>query len=366
MLTKPQRTLLRKFADLSDRLLELEIISTDSFTGEIGEYVVCNYFKLKKAPRITKGFDGVCALGDKYQVKAKIVSDNSFRCKITNLDTSSFKFLTVVYFDRQYNPIKILKIPASTIVGSTVSIDYDFLKSGVEIIDGSQIKLPVKCRQAINNFAEVYNELQSTGIIRSRRVVGDLGEFYACKRLDLTICENQVEKGIDARSDDGLTFEVKTRRVYESDRRLSKVRRLNKLSGKSADYLIVVALDRSFDCAGMWLMPMKNIKDAAGAKMQIVNTTARTMNLVPSKIGWLTSGEEFISFNLNRQPIKKQEPVKRKTINAELRNVFKDLAKPLKESVINHEQKSLRISWLAWVIMFIISVYLLVSYFKKG
>ena len=113
-------------------------------------------------------------------------------------------------------------------------------------------------------------------------------------------------------------------------------------------------------------MPMKNIKDAAGAKMQIVNTTAGTMNLVPSKIGWLTSGEEFISFNLNRQPIKKREPVKRKTSNAELRKVFKDLEKPLKESVINHEQKSLRISWLAWVIMFIISVYLLVSYFKKG
>ncbi len=80
MFTNEQQLLLEKFADLSDRLFEEGVISTDSFTGESGEYVSCRYFKLNKSERVTKAVDGICNLGYKYQVKAKVFSspNNSF------------------------------------------------------------------------------------------------------------------------------------------------------------------------------------------------------------------------------------------------------------------------------------------------
>lgn len=295
MFTKRQDQLLEKFADLSDRLFKLGITTTDSFTGEIGEFIVCNHFKLRKTNRVTRSVDGVCDLGKGYQVKAKVVSDNNFNYNITNLDTTAIHFLTVVYFDRLYNPLKIIKIPSSKIKDGKISITATVMNSEIEIIDSSEIKIPRTAKKAIADFANAYNELEESGIIRSRRIVGDIGEFYACRRLGLIISERRNEKGIDARDNKELTYEIKTRRVYESGRRISETRRLNNLVGKSADYLIVVVLDRKFKCAGMWLLPIKNLTNPKSANLKVVNTTSGTKNLIPSQISWLKTGEKFIS-----------------------------------------------------------------------
>lgn len=150
---------------------------------------------------------------------------------------------------------------------------------------------------AIRNFAQSYLNLQKEGIIRSRKVVGDIGEYYACKRLNLKLSSNKNEKGLDAIGQGGLTFEIKTRRVYDSERRTSETRRINNLIGKNADYLIVVTLNHAFECSGMWIMPMKNIINPKSANLKIVNTTKGVKNLVPSQISWLNTGEKFVSFN---------------------------------------------------------------------
>jgi len=295
MFTSQEEILLEKFADLSDKLFDLDIISTDSFTGEIGEYIVCKHFKLKKSARVTRAVDGICDLGNNYQIKAKVVSDNNFSYNITKLDSKSFHYLVVVYLDRQYNPIKILRIPSSKIIGGQISITATVMNSDIDVIEKSEIKIPIADKTAINEFAKVYDELEKCGIIRSRRIVGDIGEFYACRRLGLEISDSKNEKGIDARDKNGSTFEIKTRRVYESGRRINETRRLNNLVGKSARYLIVVTLDRSFKCSGMWLIPMQNLTNPKSANLKVVNTTSGVTNLIPSKISWLKTGVAFTS-----------------------------------------------------------------------
>lgn len=304
MFTKQQEELLKKFADLSDQLFDLGITTTDSFTGEIGEYVACRHFKLKKSDRVTRAVDGVCDLGHNYQVKAKIVSNNNFNYNIDKLDTSSFNYLVVVFFDRNYCPIKIARIPANKIKDNKIAVTSALLNSGIEIFEKDEIKIPAKAKHAISEFAKVYIDLEEKGIIRSRRIVGDIGEFYACRQLDLEINSNKTEKGIDARHKNGLTFEIKTRRVYKSDRRLSEARRLNNLDGKSANYLVVVTLDRAFKCAGMWLIPMKKIVNPKSAHLGVVNHTPGTLNVVPSKISWLKTGEKFTGFDVKKAPAK--------------------------------------------------------------
>ncbi|MDP3432745.1 MAG: hypothetical protein Q8T04_07255, partial [Bacteroidota bacterium] len=67
MFTKTQEQLLADFADKSDQLFDLGVTSTDSFTGEIGEYVVCRHFNLKKSNRVTQAVDGVSTSGERYQ-----------------------------------------------------------------------------------------------------------------------------------------------------------------------------------------------------------------------------------------------------------------------------------------------------------
>lgn len=296
MYTKEQEKLLNNFADKSDQLFNLGVISTDSFTGEIGEYVVCKNFNLKKSNRVTQAVDGISETGEKYQVKAKVVSSNNFSYNLKDLQTNLFDMLAIVYFDNLYTPLKIVLIPSKKIKNREVKISSSTI-SNFENIDGVKIKIPAIEKTAINEFAVAYNSLEEAEIIRSRRIVGDIGEFYACRKLNLIQSENRNEKGIDARHENGLTFEIKTRRVYESGRRVSETRRLNNLVGKSADYLIVVTLDRSFKCAGMWLIPMQNLTNPKSANLKVVNKTVGTLNVIPSKISWLQTGNKFTYFS---------------------------------------------------------------------
>ena len=275
--TAVRETLLKEFANCSDKLFTLGIIRTDSFTGEIGEFIASKYFKLSLAGKSTKAYDGVCPKGYKYQIKSKVISNNNFTHHISNLKYQDFDYLVVVYFTEEYI------IGASSVLSFSQNI--------------ARLKLLQKEQVAIRNFAQSYLNLQKEGIIRSRKVVGDIGEYYACKRLNLKLSSNKNEKGLDAIGQGGLTFEIKTRRVYDSERRTSETRRINNLIGKNADYLIVVTLNHAFECSGMWIMPMKNIINPKSANLKIVNTTIGVKNLVPSQISWLNTGEKFVSFN---------------------------------------------------------------------
>lgn len=298
MYTKKQFQLLKDFADKNDALFDLGITTTDSFTGEIGEFLACQHFKLHKSGRSNKAVDGVAANGERYQIKSKVISASNFSHTISNLQPDLFDKLVVVYFDTHYKLLQMIVIPVSEIPASVFRITKSNI-SKFESID--KVKIPLKFQKALTDFANSFTSLQVNGIIRSRRIVGDIGEFYACKKLGLLISENQTEKGIDARHPNGLTFEVKTRWVYESDRRISETRRLNNLAGKTADYLIVVTLDRCFECSGMWLIPMKNIANPKSANLKIVNSTPGVKNIIPSKITWLQTGQPFQDFETEQK-----------------------------------------------------------------
>lgn len=280
---------------MSDRLFEEGVISTDSFTGEIGEYVSCRYFKLNKSERVTKAVDGICNLGYKYQVKAKVFSTPNNSFSVDKLNSNLFDFLVLVFFDTLYNPIKLIRVPASYITSDKFSLTTSNVQN-FECIDKAKITLQPDIQKLLNEFAKTIGELKQQSITRSNRVVGDIGEFYASKRLDLILSENKNAKGIDGTNSDGLTFEIKTRRVYNSGRRKSETRRLNGLVGKSADFLIVVTLDRAFKCAGMWLIPMTNLTNPKSANLRVVNNTIGVLNLIPSQISYLQTGDTFKTF----------------------------------------------------------------------
>lgn len=76
-------SLLSDFANASDELLKLKIIRTDSFTGEIGEYIACNHFKLVIAKKVAKEVDAMDTEGNHYQIKANhIINNNNIKLRL--------------------------------------------------------------------------------------------------------------------------------------------------------------------------------------------------------------------------------------------------------------------------------------------
>src|SRR5690606_18606317 len=125
-------------------------------------------------------------------------SKNNFNFNLKGLSTNEFDVLAIVFFDNLYTPLKIIVIPSKMILNREVKISASTI-SKYENIDGIKIKIPSKIKSAINEFAIAYNSLEKAEIIRSRRIVGDIGEFYACRKLNLIQSENKNEKGFDAR-----------------------------------------------------------------------------------------------------------------------------------------------------------------------
>lgn len=279
--------LLKKFSELSDELFDLEVIRTDSFTGEIGEFFASKYLNLQKTGRSTEGVDGISPEGVKYQIKSKVVENNNFNYSLQKLKPNLFDYLIIIYFDNEFNPIKIYKIK-SDCLNESVSISKKWLsENDYEEINLESFKINSLLKEKINNFGKIINQLREQKIIKTRHIVGDLGEIYASQKLKLNLCHNTNQKNYDAIDNQGKTYEIKTRRVYESERRIGNTRRLNNLVNKKADFLIVVTLDKNFLCNGMWKIPLSNVVNPKSAHLQIVRTTKDTEIIIPTNISWL-------------------------------------------------------------------------------
>lgn len=89
-------------------------------------------------------------------------------------------------------------------------------------------------------IAEALTSLKTKNIIRTKNLVGDLGEYYCKEKFGLKLNENSVNKGFDAIDQDGLKVEIKTRRTPEGK---SKVI----FKGFDFNYCLYVELDEYYE-----------------------------------------------------------------------------------------------------------------------
>ena len=272
--------LLKEFASQSDKLFNLGVLRSDSFTGDIGEFIARKFYNLSLVEKSTKEIDAIDNVNLTYQIK----SSTGKSIRLTN---KKYDYLVCIYFDDLYNIKKIIKIASKDIVNDKFSVNDKFLLNTQHINENLEnVNIEDDLMLEIKKFGRIYNKLIQENIIKSKRVVGDLGEYYASKQLNLMLNFNNSEKGYDALDKNGETYEIKTRRVYNSERRKSNSRRI-RILGKTAKWLIVVTLDKNFECDGMWKMLMKNVNNPKSAHLGVVKSTKDVEIIVNTEIEWL-------------------------------------------------------------------------------
>lgn len=70
-------------------------------------------------------------------------------------------------------------------------------------------------RPELKLIADSLKSLKQDGIIRTKNLVGDLGEYYCSQLFNFTLNLNVVETGFDAIDVEGNKVEIKTRRTPE-------------------------------------------------------------------------------------------------------------------------------------------------------
>ena len=104
---------------------------------------------------------------------------------------------------------------------------------------------------AVQALAEAIKLLRAQGVIRSRRITGDLGEWYVACLYDGERAARQTEKGWDVRvKADGSRLQVKTQSFDPSNQ-------WNYLDSDPMlfDRLVVVVLTEAFTIRGMYDVP---------------------------------------------------------------------------------------------------------------
>jgi len=291
MYTDSQHKILEEFSEQSDVLFSKSIIRADSFTGEIGEYFVSTHFQLTRENKVTRSVDAKDKNNRAYQIKAKVTNNDKCSFGIKGLNVSEIDFLCVICFDELYGPKRIIKIESQYLPGANFILSNSFLRTiPFEETKGEQINnVSEGIRNEIKKFGKIFLSLKKEGVVKSRRIVGDVGEFYACDKLNLDPSPNKNHKGWDAvDKNNNETYEIKTRRVYQSERRKSETRRVNGLVDKNADFLVLVILDKAFRCNGMWKMRLADVINPKSANLSsVIKNTKGILEIVPTDIGWL-------------------------------------------------------------------------------
>ena len=257
--------LLAAFADASDALFEAGIIRSDSFTGEIGEFVASRTLGLKLLGRSSAVNDATRGdLG--YQIKSAAKANPAASIPLTHL-VPGWDVLVCVRLSLRYLPLEVIEIDRPDLPPGTRAVTERLLSS---IQCRRHSKFPASVMSALpllDRFGRAYEVMLASKLIGTRHVVGDVGAGYAADVLSLTLMADPTNEGYDAVDAAGRTYEIKTRRVYESGRRISETRRINGLVGKTADVLVVVRLDRALRCSGMWTMALRDVINPKSANM---------------------------------------------------------------------------------------------------
>ncbi|RNL90086.1 hypothetical protein ED312_06575 [Sinomicrobium pectinilyticum] len=132
----------------------------------------------------------------------------------------------------------------------------------------------MKFRSELKAIADSLRTLRRDGIIRTKNLVGDLGEYYCQELLNIKLCKI-VEKGFDGFDPDGLKVEIKTRRLPSNSAKVI-------FRGFDFDYCLFVELNEYFEPVRILKIPSEEIifnLDKKGDRLSFKKLTTATKNI---------------------------------------------------------------------------------------
>lgn len=114
-------------------------------------------------------------------------------------------------------------------------------------------------RSELKIIADSLRTLKVDGIIRSKNLVGDLGEFYCQQKFSITLNKNPVTKGFDGIDTQGKKVEIKTRRDAENTAKII-------FRSFEFDYCLLVELDEFYELTAIRKIPREEILENVDKK----------------------------------------------------------------------------------------------------
>lgn len=133
--------------------------------------------------------------------------------------------------------------------------------------------MTLEIRPELKLIAESLKTLKDDGIIRTKNLVGDLGEYYCEQILNIKLCKI-VEKGFDGFDQDNKKVEIKTRRLPSNSAKVI-------FRGFEFDYCLFVELNEYFEPISIlkiYPLELINSLDLRGDRLSVRKLRTKTKN----------------------------------------------------------------------------------------
>ena len=129
----------------------------------------------------------------------------------------------------------------------------------------------------VDHSAIILN-LKKHGVLRTNRLVSDVGAFFVCKRLGLNRVSNPVELGYDALDDKGLKYFIKARKLRAGVK--PTVFTVFESQLKYSDFFVYVDFDDMWDMVRLLKIPSNKIVPNLYNRVRITNDLVENYSII--------------------------------------------------------------------------------------
>ena len=112
-------------------------------------------------------------------------------------------------------------------------------------------------KKLLVDYSAIILNLKKRGVLRTNRLVSDVGSFFVCKKMDLDRVSNPVELGYDALDDKGLKYLIKARKLPSGVK--PDVFSVFESQLKSVDFFVYVEFDDMWDMVRILKIPSNKV-----------------------------------------------------------------------------------------------------------
>ena len=141
-----------------------------------------------------------------------------------------------------------------------------------------------KLRKILKGYYQSIEKLRNNKFIKTYKVVGGIGEFFASKICNLTLQSNSSAKGFDAIDKMRKKVQIKTRHSHKFNPRVTTFRPFSKLNKQLFDYALLVILDEEYWVKEIWKVPYKIIKNNVDNKNKVFSFSDKMKKLKDIKL----------------------------------------------------------------------------------
>ena len=113
-------------------------------------------------------------------------------------------------------------------------------------------------KKLLFQYNDIILKLHRGGILRTSKIVSDVGEYFVCKKIGLTRADSSVNVGYDAIDDKGLKYEIKTRKATPWNK--PTIFPVTERQLKYSDYLIYIEFDKEWNIEKLLKIPSNEVK----------------------------------------------------------------------------------------------------------